>query len=100
MELSSFSKMIIPAIVFIVLIISFGTICYSALNEEKHWAGIDFSKKDENKKLSRWYEYVYFASTTVSTAGYGDIYPTSIHSKGLTLLVQILILIGITSLFK
>ena len=100
MELSALNKMFLPAIVFIVLIISFGTIFYFTLNNEKHWVGIDWKREGKNKELNRWYEYVYFVSTTVSTAGYGDIYPISYQSKGLTLFLQILILIGITTLFK
>ena len=100
MELSVLGKIIKPAMVFIILVLAYGSICYFFLNKNQHWAGLDFSDEKNNKKFSRWYEYIYYASTTVSTAGYGDIYPTSIQSKGLTLLIQVLLIIGITSLFK
>jgi hypothetical protein len=91
-------KLIKPTAIFIVVVLIYAGICYSLLNQERHWAGIDFSEEESNDSVDRFYEYLYFASTTYSTAGYGDIYPKSIYSRGLTLLVQLSMIIGLTSL--
>jgi len=93
------NKIIKPSIIFIIIIFIYAGICFGALNKENHWAGIDFSDNEKNNSAGRFYEYLYFSSTTYSTAGYGDIYPTSIYSRGLTLLIQIIMIIQLTSLF-
>jgi hypothetical protein len=87
-----------PTIIFLLIVFIYSGICFGLLNSEKHWTGIDFSNEEENNSSWRYYEYLYFACTTYSTAGYGDIYPKSIASRALTLFVQLSMIIGIVSL--
>jgi hypothetical protein len=91
-------KVIKHTVIFFVIIIVYAVICYFLLNSDKHWSGIDYSDEDENKSFNRFFDFLYFSSTTYSTAGYGDVYPKSVQSRLLTLMVQFSLLIELTSL--
>lgn len=55
--------------------------------------GIPADEDDKVKFVNR----LYFAMTTISTCGYGDIYPISTRAKISTMILQSLVTVGIVS---
>ena len=51
---------------------------------------------NENKEVKFW-NRLYFALSTISTCGYGDIYPVSIRAKISTMILQSLVAAGIVN---
>lgn len=89
-------RKIVPKDIFIILTtyitfaLSFGMIylIISLISTEPAFYGI----KDNPNTLTYYFRHIYFSFITISTVGYGDIYPTSVLAQ---ILVIIEILIGI-----
>ena len=62
----------------------------------QHWNGID---EENDSGMDRFFNRFYFASTTFSTVGYGDIYPVSRTARMLVMLLQFCIMISIVDFF-
>ena len=78
-------------IFYILLIIVLIVILYQF--DHTHWNGLD--KKNDNTFGKRLINRLYFSTTTLSTAGYGDITPKTISAKIIVMIMQLVILIGI-----
>lgn len=63
--------------------------------DHTHFSGITEEEDKEHKLFNRFY----FAMTTASSAGYGDIYPKSVDARTFSILLQLLSTIGIISTF-
>ena len=61
------------------------------ITNHKDWGGPNGPKKNESfaKNL---FTMFYFSSATISTVGFGDIYPVSIKAKLLVLVQQLIII--------
>ena len=57
----------------------------------KHWNGIE--KKNDDTFKKKFFNRLYFTSTTYSTAGYGDVSPKSNKCKIAVMVLQLMILI-------
>ena len=74
----------------IVIIFFFAGIFY--MFDHSHFNGID--KEDEEHKLIN---RLYFTITTLSSAGYGDITPKSVEVKGISIVLQFILIISLMS---
>lgn len=79
--------------IFIIIIVS---VIILSLFDYTHWNGIE-EEEDKNiiKKLFNRY---YFITTTISSVGYGDIYPKSYSCKATTSILHILVTAQIINL--
>ncbi len=64
--------------------------------DHTHWNGIEEKEDDTFKK--KFFNRLYFTSTTYSTVGYGDISPKSTSCRTVAMILQMLIIIEIVNL--
>ena len=69
------------------LIFTYSLMCYQIREE--------FSGLNKN---SSYLDVIYFVSTTLSTIGYGDIYPASWRSKLLIISLQFIVIIDVLNI--
>jgi conjugal transfer/entry exclusion protein len=60
--------------------------------------GLEKEKGGLNSMFQQYFDRLYFASTTFSTVGYGDITPKSNVAKFITILLQFVATIGVISI--
>ena len=61
--------------------------------EESHFSGID----DKNDFLTRVFNRSYLTLTTMSTVGYGDMYPASMPTRSLNMILMFIVLWGVVT---
>jgi hypothetical protein len=66
--------------------------------DHTHFSGLDKEKKKNSSVLQRFFDRFYFISTTISSVGYGDIYPISNITKMIVIIVQSMAAFGVMSL--
>lgn len=64
--------------------------------DHTHWNGIE--EKDDDTFKKKFFNRLYFTSTTYSTVGYGDISPKSQECRTIVMILQTLIIIEIVNL--
>jgi len=64
--------------------------------DHTHWNGI--KEKDDDTFKKKFFNRLYFTSTTYSTVGYGDISPKSTSCRTIAILLQTFIIIEIVNL--
>ena len=80
-------EIIIIIIVFVVIL---------SLFDYTHWNGIE--EEEDKSIIKKTFNRYYFITTTISSVGYGDIYPKSYSCKLLVSFLHILITAQIISL--
>lgn len=66
--------------------------------DHTHFQGLDAEKSGDAPITQRFLNRLYFVSTTLSTAGYGDIYPISNSARVTTIIIQTLAAIGLVTM--
>ena len=64
--------------------------------DHTHWNGIE--EKEDDTLQKKFFNRLYFTSTTYSTVGYGDISPKSNSCRTMAMVLQMLIIIEIVNL--
>ena len=85
-------KLIVYNFCIVIILLLIFSILNTIITNHKDWGGHNRPKKDD-KFPERLFNMFYFSSTTLSTVGYGDIYPVSVKAK-ILVLIQHLILIS------
>lgn len=60
----------------------------------EHWDGPGITENSDTSLTSKIINRTYFVTTTLSTAGYGDIAPKSLPLKIVTMSMQVCIILG------
>jgi hypothetical protein len=79
------NKFITITIFILILSLIFTVFFY----DEKHWNGLE---NEENLFFVKFYNRLYFTTTTLSTAGYGDISPKNKNLKLCVIIVQLILI--------
>jgi len=83
------NKMSIFAIIFVVFLIKLMFLPYN------HFSGID---EEEDKNLfDRIFNRLYLITTTLSSVGYGDIYPKTKMARGIIMILQMFVILHIAN---
>jgi len=77
-------------IIYVIIILGFASIYYNLDSSEE--------KQHFNQKLS-YVDALYFSSTTLSSVGYGDIYPITDKAKIIIMIQQFIITINLVKMF-
>lgn len=80
----------------VLLIITIFVIIFS-LFDYNHFYGLD--EKNDTKLTDRIFNRLYFTITTLSSANYGDIAPVTKITKFITMVLQIIIILGVMIIF-
>jgi hypothetical protein len=86
---------IIKKILIILIIIVAITFSIIPL-DHTHWSGID--RHDDMKFSHKFLNRMYFVSSTLSSVGYGDIHPISTTAKIVTIVLQLVTILGIVTI--
>ena len=76
----------------LILILVIFTCIFSIFGKE-HFSGLD----DEKNFMERIFNRFYFTMTTMSTVGYGDIYPKTMICRSFTLLLMLLVCLSLVT---
>lgn len=76
----------------LVLILVVFTCIFSIFGKE-HFSGLD----DEKNIIERIFNRLYFTMTTMSTVGYGDVYPKTMICRSLTLVLMIIVCLSLVT---
>ena len=80
----------------LIIILAIFTCIFSIFGKE-HFSGLD----DEKNLVERIFNRLYFTMTTMSTVGYGDIYPKTMICRAFTLLLMIMVCLSlVTNIIK
>jgi hypothetical protein len=80
---------------FLIVLIIFS--CIFAGFGKEHFSGLE----DETTIYERLFNRLYFTMTTISTVGYGDVYPKSMECKSVNMILMSLVTLSlITSVVK
>ena len=64
----------------------------------EHWDGPGITENSDTSLTSKIINRTYFVTTTLSTAGFGDIAPKSLPLKLITMTMQVCIILGVFEL--
>jgi hypothetical protein len=76
----------------IILAVSVTILCFF---DYTHWTGIE--EEEDKNIVKKIFNRLYFATTTMSSVGYGDVSPKSYGCRGVVMFVQILVILHILS---
>ena len=84
-------KIVVFNICIVISLLLIFAIINTKITNHKDWGGPNGPKKNESfaKNL---FTMFYFSSSTISTVGFGDIYPVSVKAKLLVLVQQLIII--------
>ena len=80
--------------IIILIVLSFITL----LLDHTHFIGLENEKNAHHTFLQKFFNRVYFCSTTLSTVGYGDIVPKTTSARIITIVLQFIATVGILTL--
>ena len=96
MAFSLNTKRIVKCSKLVFIIISIFVFIFS-LFDHTHFYGLN--KKNDSKLNERIFNRLYFTVTTLSSANYGDIAPITTITKFITMILQIIIIVGVLIIF-
>jgi Trk-type K+ transport system membrane component len=68
--------------------------------DHTHFNGFDDEKKRNDGLLQKFFNRIYFCSTTLSTVGYGDVSPKSNLARGISILLQFIATVGVIAVIS
>tara|TARA_B110000908_G_C10234295_1_gene442403 strand:- start:112 stop:459 length:348 start_codon:yes stop_codon:yes gene_type:complete len=92
-----FKKMVFPIVMLIILNLFFSLIYVITCNDHEDWNGIE--EEDDDTILSKLFNRFYFAMTTSTTVGYGDISPKSTKARCIVMTHFLFILMNALTIF-
>lgn len=90
---------IFNAFIYYLFTIVFSTFVFLLL-DSTHFHGLELEDKENHSLVTKFFDRLYFSSTTLSTVGYGDITPKSHMAKMVTIVLQFISTIGIISIIQ
>lgn len=76
------------------IIISFITLFL----DHTHFSGLEKEESEHHSLLQKYFNRMYFCSTTLSTVGYGDIVPKTTSARAIAIILQFIATVGILSI--
>ena len=73
-------------------------VCILMFFSAEHWDGPGIIENADTTLYEKFINRTYFVTTTLSTAGYGDIAPKTLYLKIITMTLQICIILGVFEL--
>ena len=73
-------------------------VCVLMFFSSEHWDGPGITENVDTTFFEKIINRTYFVTTTLSTAGYGDIAPKTLYLKLITMTLQICIILGVFDL--